>query len=115
MDSFEHLTNSKRNAIREKEQSGDATEIEKNAMRSVLGALENRALESRHDLSGSVSFLQGRFNKAQVSDTQETNRVVRLAKAHTDLALTICKIPENHVCFVSYGDVSGGNTRAEQA
>ena len=45
------------------------------------------ACESRPDLSGPLSILQSRFNRAQVSDIRETNRVVRLAKAHTDLAL----------------------------
>ena len=57
-----------------KEQSRDATEIEKkkkkkkkNAMRPVLGALGHLARESRPDLSGPISILQGRFNKDQVS------------------------------------------------
>ena len=50
-----------------------------------------------------------------MSDIQETNRVVRLAKAHTDLALLVCKIPLDQICLVSYGDASGGGTRAEQA
>ena len=50
---------------------------------------------------GSVSILQSRFNRGQVSDTQETNRVVRLAKAHTNLALPVCKIPVDQICFVS--------------
>ena len=58
----------------------------KNAMRSVLGALGYLARESRPDLSRPVTFLHCRFNKAQVSDIQETNRVVRLPKATTDLA-----------------------------
>ena len=47
-------------------------------MRSVLGALGYQALESRLDLSGPVSTLHSRFIKAQVSDMQETNIVVRL-------------------------------------
>ena len=76
-----------------KEQSGDAHETEKVAMRSVLGALGCLACESRPHLSRPVSILQSRLNRAQVSDIQETNRVVRLAKAHTDLALHVCKIP----------------------
>ena len=80
-------------------------------MRSVLGA---PARESRPDLSGPVSILQSRFNRAQVSDIQETNRV-RLAKAHTDLALPVRKIPVGQVGFVSYGDASGGSACAEQA
>ena len=84
-------------------------------MRSVLGALGYLAHKSRPDLSGPVSILQSRFNKAQVSDIQETNRVVRLAKAHTDLVLPVCKIPLDQICFVSLGDASGGSTRAEQA
>ena len=70
-----------------KEQSGDARVSKKTVMRSVLGALGYLAHESRPDLSGPVSILQSRFNKAQVSGIQETNRVVRLAKARTDLAL----------------------------
>ena len=77
-----------------KEQSGDANETEKVTMRSVLGALGYLVCESRPDLSGPVSILQSRLNRAQVSDIQETNRVVRLAKAHTDLALPVCRIPE---------------------
>ena len=55
-----------------KEQSGDANMSEKTAMRSVLvGYL---ARESRPDLSRPVSILQSRFNKAQVSDIQETKQ-----------------------------------------
>ena len=80
----------------------------------MLGALGYLAHENRPDLSGPVSILQSRFNKAQVSDVQETNRVVRLAKAHTDLALPVCKIPLDQICLVSYGDASGGSTRAER-
>ena len=73
-----------------KEHSGDAKVNEKAAMRSVLGALGYPARESRPDLLGPVSILQSRFNKAQVSGIPERNRVVRLAKAHTDLALPVC-------------------------
>ena len=98
-----------------KEQSGDTNETEKVAMISVLGALGYLTRESRPDLSGPVSILQSRSNRAQVSDIQETNRVVRLAKAHTNLALPVCRIPVDQICFVSYGDASGGGTRAEQA
>ena len=43
-----------------------------------------------------------------MSDIQETNRVVRLAKAHTDLALPVSRIPVDQICFVSSGDASGG-------
>ena len=71
-----------------KEQSGDANETEKVAM--MISARSSWVLQhvrSRPDLSGPVSILQSRLNSAQVSDIQETNRVLRLAKAHTDLAL----------------------------
>ena len=48
--------------------SGSQTEIEKkNAMRPVPGTLGYLARESRPDLSGPISILQGRFNKGQVS------------------------------------------------
>ena len=81
----------------------------------MLGSLGYVAHESRPDLSGLVSILRSRFNRAHVSDIQEINRVVRLAKAHTDLALLVCKLLVDHTCFVSYGDARGGSTRAEQA
>ena len=55
-----------------KEQSGGGNVNEKTAMRSALGALGYQARESRLDLSGPVSFLQSRFNKAQMSNIQET-------------------------------------------
>ena len=48
-------------------------------------------------------------------DIEETNRVVRLAKAHTDLALPVCRIPVDQICLVSYGDASGGGIHAERA
>ena len=70
----------------------------------MLGTLGCLARESRPDLSGPVSILQSRSIRAQVSDIQETNMVVRLAK-----------IPLDQICLVTYGDASGGNTRAESA
>ena len=91
------------------------TRVEKCHEISAWSSLGYSARESRQDLSGRVSILQSRFDKAQVSDVQETNRVVRLAKAHADLALPVCKIPVDQICLVSYGDTSGGSTRAEQA
>ena len=62
-------------------------------MRSVLGTLGYLARQNRPDLSGPVSILQRRLSGAQLSDIQETNRVVRLAKAHTDLTQPVCRIP----------------------
>ena len=76
-----------------KEQSGDANETEKVATRSVLGTLGIQHVRVGLSFSGPVSILQSRLNRAKVSDIQETNRVVRLAKAHTDLALPVCGIP----------------------
>ena len=48
------------------EQSGDANETEKAAMRSMLGTLGYLARESRPDLSGPASILQRRLSRAQV-------------------------------------------------
>ena len=62
-----------------------------------IGAESSRVFS----LSGPVSILQSRFNKAQVSDIQETKRVVRLAEAHTDLARPVCKIPLDEIFLVS--------------
>ena len=41
--------------------------------------------------------------------------MVRLADAHTDPALPVCKIRTTKSFLVSYGDASGGTSRAEQA
>ena len=72
-------------------------------MRSVLGTLGCLPRESRPDLSGPVSILQSRF-KAQVSDMQETNRVVRLAKG-SHRSPTACLQDSLWIrsFFVSYG------------
>ena len=74
-------------------------ETEKAAMRSVLGTLGYLARESRPDLSGPVSILESRNNRAQVSDTQQTKRVVRLAKAHADLAGACLQNPKGSSLF----------------
>ena len=50
-----------------KEQSKNANETEKVAMRSVLGILGYLARESRPDLSGPVSILQSRLSRAHMS------------------------------------------------
>ena len=84
-------------------------------MRSVLGALGYLARESRPDLSGPVSILQSRFNKAQVSDIQETNRVVRLPRLTQISHCLFAKFLWITSVCVSYGDASGASTRAEQA
>ena len=44
-----------------------------------------------------------------MSDIQETNRVVRLAKAHTDLALPVCKIPVDQVLCLTGMPVVGAH------
>ena len=36
------------------------------------------------------------------------------AKAHTDLAPPVCRIPVDQICLVSHGDARGGGIRAEQ-
>ena len=97
-----------------KEQSGDANEVENYAMGQRLELLGIQHVRAG-PMCRCLSILQSRFNRAQVSDIQETNRVVRLAKAHTDLSLLVCKIPVDQIFYVSYGDASGGSTRAEQA
>ena len=50
-----------------------------------------------------------------MSDIQETNRVVRVAKAHTDLVLLAYRILVDQLSLVSYGDASGGGIHAERA
>ena len=97
--------------VHARQQPGDATELERHAMRSVLGALGYLAHQRR---ASSVSTIQGRINRAHVLDIQEKNRAVRLAKAHKDIALPVRTIPVGQICFVSYGDASGGSTRAEE-
>ena len=80
-------------------------------MISVLGAVGYLAREGRPDLSGPVSILHSPFNRAQMSDIQETNRVVRLAKARTDLALPVCKNPVDQVLCLTGMDASGSCLR----
>ena len=79
-----------------KEQSGDANETEK-AVRTCFNsaASSQQGPGVRH------------MGNQQGGET--------LAKAHTDLALPVCRIPVDQICLVSYGDASGGGIHAEQA
>ena len=86
-----------------KEQSGGANETEKVAMRSMLGALGYLARE------GLFQFCKVVSTGPKCQTYKKPTGVVRLAKAHTDLALPVCRIPVDQICFVSYGDASGGN------
>ena len=63
----------------------------RNAMSSVLEALGYSARESWPSQSCKVfsTRLRGR--------TSKKNGLVRLAKAHRDLALLVCKIPVNQI------------------
>ena len=56
-------------------------------------------------------IIKGFTDHDLLADIQETNRVVRLAKAQTDLALPVCRILVDQDCFVSFRDASGGGTR----
>ena len=90
-----------------KEQSGDANLSEKTAMRSVLGTLGYSARERRPDLSGPVSILQSRFNKAQVSDSwprlTQTSHCLWIKSVLCLVVMPVVEIPVlnkhcDHVC-----------------
>ena len=77
---------------------------------------ENKNLKIRDTKVPHVPSPRGQCREARKAEQrQETNRVVRLAKAHTDLTLPVCRIPAAQICLVSYGDASGGGIHAEQA
>ena len=86
------------------QQSGDVTEIENNAMRSVLGVGPiYRGLFQSYKV---VSSKLGHPRNKSCGQTGHSPRRWR----------TVClQNPINQNCFVSYGDASGGSTRAEQA
>ena len=93
-----------------KQQEADAvTEEERAALRRALGSLGWLGRESRPDLIGPISLLQGRITTARVSDVKETNRVIRLAKDFADMNLQVRPIPPEELTFVSYGDASWAN------
>ena len=85
---------------------------------STSSGEEDRKSKARRQRLGSfwqkLSIVRASGHVEPRADIQETNRVVRLAKAHTDLALFVCRIPVDQF-FLSYGDASGGDIPAEQA
>ena len=80
-------------------------------LRSALGALSFLARESRPDLSGPVSLLQGKVSGARVQDLVEANFLVRLAKDYADLEIPIAAIRPSEMAVVAYGDAAFGIAR----
>ena len=71
----------------------------------AISELKKRFTFGRWEV-GKVKF--GGREVAQAADGsmragQSVYRVVRLAKAHTDLALLVCRILVDQICLVSYG------------
>ena len=60
-------------------------------------------------------FCNGVSAKPKCQNIQETNNVVRLTKAHTDVTLPVCKILVNQICLDYYADANDGSVHAEQA
>ena len=69
-------------ADRMKDVEATVTEAERTDFRSVLGALQWMATQSRADIMYHVNQLQKRVNKLQIRDLIVANRVVRLVKKH---------------------------------
>ena len=80
---------------RRQQREAPATDREIQALRAVNGAANWLASQSRPDLSVQTSFSQQAFPTPKVSDLLFANQLVRRAKQHADVCITVRDIPES--------------------
>ena len=87
------------------------TEEEITLLRGAAGSCLFLARETRPDLAGPVSLLQGSFPRPTVADMKEANRIVRMAHDFSDTKVTIQSIPPKDLTFLTVTDAAWGNAK----
>ncbi|CAK0841699.1 unnamed protein product [Prorocentrum cordatum] len=79
--------------------------------RRLCGSISFLARESRPDLSGPVSLLQGKMPNLVVDDLLEANRIGRMTKEFSSVILRIRRIPFHEMAFAVFNDAAWANAR----
>ena len=86
------------------------TQKETTQLRALIGALQWPCTQSAPYLRCSVSQLAGKVSKATVSTIDYGNKILRMAKANSDVALQYTNLGDiNDITFVTYADAAYAN------
>lgn len=95
---------------RKSDPSSPLTQKETTQLRALIGALQWPCTQSSPYLQCSVSQLAGKAPKPTVSTIDYGNKVLRMAKANSDVALQYSNLGDiNDVTFVTYADAAYAN------
>ena len=72
------------------------TDEEISMLRGAAGSCLFLARETRPDLSGPVSLLQGSFPNPRVEHLKEANRIIRMARDFSHLKIVVKAIPSRN-------------------
>ena len=95
---------------RKSQSSSPLNHKETTQLRALIGALQWPCTQSSPYLQCSVSQLAGKISKATVSTIDHGNKILRMAKANSDVSLQYSNLGNiNDVTFVTYSDAAYAN------
>ena len=97
-------------AARKGDGTSPLTQKEVTQLRALIGALQWPCTQSSPFLQCSVSQLAGRVSKATVNTIDQGNKILRMAKANSDVTLQYSNLGDiNNITFVTYADAAYAN------
>ena len=86
------------------------TQKETTQLRALIGALQWPCAQSSPYLQCSISQLAGKVSKATVGTIDHGNKILRMAKANSDVSLQYTNLGDiNDITFVTYADAAYAN------
>ncbi len=97
-------------STRKNDPNSPLTQKETTQLRALIGALQWPCTQSSPYLQCSVSQLAGKVSKATVSTIDHGNKILRMAKANSDVTLQYSNLGDiNDITFVTYADAAYAN------
>ena len=97
-------------STRKSDVNSPLTQRETTQLRALIGALQWPCTQSSPYLQCSVSQLAGKVSKATVGTIDYGNKILRMAKANSDVSLQYTNLGDiNDITFVTYADAAYAN------
>ena len=97
-------------STRKNDPNSPLTQKETTQLRALIGALQWPCTQSSPYLQCSVSQLAGKVSKATVNTIDHGNKILRMAKANSDVTLQYGNLGDiNDITFVTYADAAYAN------
>ena len=95
---------------RKSDGSSPLTQKETTQLRALIGALQWPCTQSSPYLQCAVSQLAGKVSKATINTIEHGNKILRMAKANSDVSLQYTNLGEiDDITFVTYADAAYAN------